>query len=358
MEPRVRTGASGTGLVVVAAILAIGCGASSAPPDGSGGAAGLDATASDVRVPGAGGGAAGGEVDAEAAFDADGHRPADITDALSVDPRGVDGSDGNALDATGVCPEPAGFTGTDGCPSDVETIVVSAYQEGALPGVSLVSATDLDRNAGCTSEIFGPCTVTTCLSPAAPGDGGATSALPQAGPITVSSGATALTVRPDPSTGIYAYTQTSGLLWASGAPLTFSAAGGSLPGFAEGFCGPTTLRMQSPGTPGPLGPLIDLATDLTLAWSGGGPGIVSVSILDLPQNGASAECLFAPVAMTGVIPRAVLAKFGAGIHHMYAQHRVQKTVSAGGICIELSAAAANVAASGSDPPFGSSVRFQ
>jgi hypothetical protein len=239
------------------------------------------------------------------------------------------------------CPDPVGFTGADICPPDHGLGVVLASQGSAL-GPSWLDANFLPFN-GC--QTFGACSVIPYSPPPA--------VRPQAGQITAVSGPSTITMEPDPSTGAYNPTELAGPrpLWTPGTLVTFSAAGGSIPQFVGGFCGPAPVTITSPIHAYDLVAMIDRSQDLTIKWTGTGPGVVQVQIVPFSmssQNFTGAVCYYPVASMSGIVPKEVLQMFPAGTQSISFEHVVRKTVTVGDSCVELDASIPAVNASGEE----------
>jgi hypothetical protein len=226
------------------------------------------------------------------------------------------------------CPDPVGFTGADACPAGHGLGVVSAWE--TTGGPTWLSA-NFEPPSSCAEETIGPCTVITYYPPSG--------AMPQAGDITAVSGSSMLTTTPAPSTGKYDVAEFPGSFWTAGTPVTISATGGSLPPFVGGVCGPAPVTITSPVVSDYTSLVIDRNHDLTVQWTGTGPGLVLVTIAEAApsSNPISAGCDYPVDTMTGVVPKEVLQKFSAGAQGIEFERLVRRTITVGDACLELEA---------------------
>jgi hypothetical protein len=177
----------------------------------------------------------------------------------------------------------------------------------------------------CEPVAIGPCVVTSCVQGTPIGGGNARSVAP-AGTVTIS----------DTTSGASrVFTATSGNNYQDdghapatakpGDSITFTAAGGEVPGFTQ------TLTAPQPITPSPItcqdasvdasspGCSISRSRDLTVTWSGGDHGNALVvlqatgagcnNVQSCPPLSSLAACRFDVAAQGGVIPKDVLARF-------------------------------------------------
>jgi hypothetical protein len=96
-----------------------------------------------------------------------------------------------------------------------------------------------------------------------------------------------------------------------GESLTFTASGGSLPGFPpRRVKTPSEIQLVSPPTANVPTPVLDRATDLALRWTGGGEGDVNVHLTGRAGSIAgrtSISCSFPAKDGEGRVPREFLA---------------------------------------------------
>jgi hypothetical protein len=330
-------------------LLSAGCGsAAHAPsaktsgdggPEAGEGGAGTNQNDAPIDVEQADADAGAGADVSDAAAGEDGSPSAEASVACRAAESGGATGDGSTEDVPGIaCPDPIGFTGADVCPAGhgVAVVIVS---ELALD-LGVIARADLGANflpfTGC--ETIGPCSLIPVSPPPA--------VRPQAGNITAVSGSSMLTTKPDPSTGAYVDAEFFGPFWTPGALLTFSAPGGSVPQFTGGFCAPAPVTITSPAVSEVNTFVVDRSKDLTVQWTGTGPGLVEVQIFSAFAPEA-AVCYYPVASMAGVIPREVLQMFPPGTDYSVTFNRtVRKTVTVGDSCIELDATVSALNAAG------------
>jgi hypothetical protein len=172
--------------------------------------------------------------------------------------------------------------------------------------------------ASCSAMIFSPLA----------GDAGVPP-LTDAGVISVAGGM--MPVSQPPSSGGVGYPafRANSLLWSGGESLSISAAGGEVPAFATTLVAPGATTLT---TPAAKPTAIARGSDLALAWSGSGIGLVDVA-LSAAMTGAPAvevHCRFPLAAGHGVVPAAILANVPAGsMGAMVMTTMVPQTLSAG-----------------------------
>lgn len=245
---------------------------------------------------------------------------------------GVDGAvDANVPDAGDAGPEPDG--GLDGGPPEVRTGTIVARQTPlAEPGTSphslsasfAIGAT----GAECTTTTMDACEVQDCLDPAPPADAGVpmdagpvpdagVMPAPNAGTIVFDGDAMDIVLLPDGTTGLYAGTSGTGLLWNADGPVRLTALGDTVPGFMQAMTGPAQLSITAPSfTTSPL--TIDRAGDFTVNWSAAITATLVVRLTNRETitegtRTVTVQCAFdAAAGTTATIPSAVLEHVPVG----------------------------------------------
>ncbi|HTA21465.1 MAG TPA: hypothetical protein VK989_19370 [Polyangia bacterium] len=276
------------------------------------------------------------------------------------------GSDGGAPDQDAgpgvftMCDDHADFNGRGRCAATGKVGAVFALQSltatGARTTLTAVFGTTNPRgDAACTQESVGGCVAYTCPRTTAAPSGGMA-----AGAITATSSGGVLVTRPD-ATGAYDDVGISRALWMTPkAALTFSAAGGAIAAFGETFCAPTGATITKPtGAPG-AGFTIDRASDLAFAWTGGAVGDLEIVLHDdttAPAPTVDVRCFFTGASGQGTVPKAALAKIGAGAHGVASYLWVRKIGGASsGNCVELTGITTNASSTGA--PFNGTATYQ
>jgi hypothetical protein len=207
---------------------------------------------------------------------------------------------------------------------------------------------------GCTQEPVGAaCVALTCPAGAPQNPAG-----PAAGAITAKSNGGSIVTKPD-AAGAYDVAGFASALWSQPkAALTFTAAGGAVPTFSDTFCGPSSATITSPAAAPGAGLTIDRASDLAVQWTGGAVGDLEFAARDDGAAGGSVEvrCFFTGSAGQGTVPRAALAKLGAGAHAVASYIWVRKISGSQGTCVELTGVNTNVGAG--NAPWNGSATFQ
>jgi hypothetical protein len=259
-----------------------------------------------------------------------------------------------------MCDDHADFNGRGLCSPTGKYGAVVAMQtltaSGALTTLTAsFGASKPATDPGCTQEAAGAgCTAVTC-----PRGGAKNAAGPEAGPITVKSNGGTIVTKPD-ATGAYDVAGLASALWTMPkAALAFSAAGGAIPAFGETFCGPPSATITKPAAAPGAGLTIDRAADLAVQWTGGTVGDLEVVLRDDDAASSTVEvrCFFTGASGQGTVPKAALAKIGAGAHTVASYIWVRKIGSGGGTCVELTGVNTNVSAAGA-VPFNGAATFQ
>jgi hypothetical protein len=291
----------------------------------------------------------------------------DAVDAARVDGQNdaahaadVPGDSNDAREtAAPVCMNPAGFTGQDTCDPSGNTgsVAVSEALHNYTFTTLAVAFGPQPDDAGCTSETFGACVVTTCPLPHPAIDGGA--APLQAGRVTVSSGLKVMMQDPDPKTGAYTGDYQVIGFWPAGAPMSFSAAGGTVPAFTGSFCSPAPIQITSPAGDEFAMHVIDRSKDFTFSWTGGDVGEMYLETDDVtPSMLERLSCTYPVAAQTGLVPKEALTAFPAGYFLMSTTHLVREVVRVGGTCVTLSMEMINLNSAGTEGSFGEGVTLQ
>jgi len=378
-------------LILFAALsFAAGCSASGAPKGGAAGASGGAAGAS----PGTAGASAGAPGTAGASAGASGQSGSGVGGASVAGSGGMStgagsggasagsggasagssgaagvvgasgGTGGVVVTGTGggtfvMCDDHADFNGRGLCAPTGKFGAVVAKQTLTAGGVvttltASFAAAKPTTDPGCTQESVGTaCVAVTCPSGAPKNPAG-----PEAGAITAKSNGGSIVTKAD-ATGAYDVAGFASALWSQPkAALTFSAAGGGVPTFGETFCGPPSATITKPAMAPGAGLTIDRASDLAVQWSGGTVGDVEFVARDDGQAGSGVEvrCFFTGSAGQGTVPKAALAKLGAGAHTVASFIWVRKISLPQGTCVELTGVNTNVGAG--NAPWNGGATFQ
>jgi hypothetical protein len=278
---------------------------------------------------------------------------------------GQAGTGGAVTSGTGggvfvMCDDHADFNGRGLCSPTAKFGAVVARQTlsagGALTTLTAsFGSSKPDADPGCTQEAAG----TGCAAVTCPASGAKNPAGPEAGPITAKSNGGTIVTKPD-ATGAYDVAGLASALWTMPkAALTFAAAGGALPAFSETFCGPVSAVITAPAAAPGAGLTIDGASDLAVQWTGGAVGDLEIVLRDeAAAAGSTVEvrCFFTGASGQGTVPRAALAKIGAGTHAVASFIWVRKIGGAGGTCVELTGVNTNVSAGGA--PWNGTATFR
>jgi hypothetical protein len=276
------------------------------------------------------------------------------------------GAAGTAIVMTGaaggtfaMCDDHADFNGRGLCAPTGKFGAVVATQTlsagGALTTLTAsFAASKPATDPGCTQEAAG----TGCLAVTCPA-GARNSAGPEAGAITAKSNGGTIVTKPDAS-GAYDVAGLASALWSQAkAALTFSAAGGAVPAFSETFCGPPSATITKPTAAPGAGLTIDRTSDLALQWTGGAVGDLEIVLRDDTAAAGSrleVRCSFTGSAGQGTIPKAALAKMSAGTHTVASSIWVRKISLPQGTCVELTGVNTSVSSTGA--PWNGSAVFQ
>ena len=259
-----------------------------------------------------------------------------------------------------MCDDHADFNGRGLCSPTAKYGAVVATQTlsagAALTTLTAVfGASKPASDPGCTQEAAGAaCTAVTC-----PVAGAKNPAGPAAGAITAKSSGGTIVTKPD-ATGAYDVAGFASALWTNPkAALTFAAAGGGLPAFSETFCGPVSATITKPAAAPGAGLTIDRGADLAVQWTGGAVGELEIVLRDESAAASTLEvrCFFTGASGQGTIPKAALAKLGAGTHAVASSIWVRKIGLPSGTCVELTGVVTNVSAA-AGVPFNGTATFQ
>jgi hypothetical protein len=335
------------------------------PSDGAAGSSGSAGSASTAGA-GGGSGTAGAAGSGSGAGGATGGAAGTGGTSGAAGASAAAGSDGGAPDQDAgpgvftMCDDHADFNGRGRCATTGKVGAVFARQSLTATGArttltAVFGTTNPPDDAACTQEsVGGSCVAYTCPRAAATTGGTA------AGAITATSSGGVLVTRPD-ATGAYDVVGISRALWMTPkAVLTFSAAGGAIAAFGETFCGPAGAMITKPaGAPG-AGFTIDRASDLAFAWTGGTVGDLEIVFHDdttAPAPTVDVRCFFTGASGQGTVPKAALAKIGAGAHGVASYLWVRKIGGASsGNCVELTGITTNAGSTGA--PFNGTATYQ
>jgi hypothetical protein len=339
-----------------------GAGAGTSGQAGAAGSAGATGTAGAGTAGAAGTGSAGAGSAGAGTAGAGGTGGVAATGTGGVAGGGVDqGGAGGGVFV--MCDDHADFNGRGRCAATgkvgavfvLENLTASAARTTLT---AIFGTTAPPSNAGCTQEAAGAgCAAFTCpRTPAAP-----TSTSP-AGAITAKSNGGMLVTTPS-STGVYDVVQMSRAMWTlPKAGLAFSAAGGATAAFGETFCGPTPVTITKPADAPGAALTIGRSTDLPVQWTGGAGGDLEFVFRDDTTSATSTvevQCFFTASSGQGTVPKAALAKIGAGAHSVASYLWMRKIGGASsGNCIELTAIMTNNSGAGASAPFNGAATYQ
>ncbi|HEU4405660.1 MAG TPA: hypothetical protein VFS43_10250 [Polyangiaceae bacterium] len=162
---------------------------------------------------------------------------------------------------------------------------------------------------------------------------GTAGATVSAGTVTLVGGDKPITLQPEEGTGYYPfYSDIATGLWNGGETLTFAASGGLVPAFQGTLVAPSQVFVTAPAVPAGAPPTftIDRASDLPVAWVGGGSGDVQ-ALLSAGPPGETTQviCDFASGSGAGVVPPALLALLPPGDGSFVVSTLSWKTIAAG-----------------------------
>jgi hypothetical protein len=175
----------------------------------------------------------------------------------------------------------------------------------ATPGEGITS--------GCTIEPVGPCKLISCQAIDAAARPAAK--LTSAGTITATGGLLPAAGISIMAAGDGTYTPVTGTvpLWAGGDTLTFTAAGGPVPGFTKTAVAPAVgLSITMPTIANGGAVAISRSSDFVIGWAVTGAAVGKTAILVGGTGGKSLSCSFDVAGMSGTIPTAALGKLEAG----------------------------------------------
>ena len=236
-----------------------------------------------------------------------GGRPTAAAGASSSGSSGSAGAPGNA--GAGGVPASAGTAGQADVEATYSGVVQVGWYENALKFSTGVSASFSVPNQAsalsCTTEVFGPCRVNTCVSAvAAP-------AMPQAGVISVSNGEMfSATLTPN-SDGSYPGFSETGISLPGEDQITISATGGDVPAFSGIIVQPLALLITAPVADSNGEVSWSRDTDLAVKFERGVPKIQLV-IQGGASPGALLGCTFPSETGLASIPAAALQAMPLG----------------------------------------------
>jgi hypothetical protein len=196
----------------------------------------------------------------------------------------------------------------------MEVISTPASWSGAA---SFYTGTVPTTSPNCSYLTAGACTAAHCTIGTTDGGTGATYSVVGAGSVAVSVGAmapNAFTMQP----GNYylASGSTTQPLFTGGEMLTFTTSGAVAPASTTTVQAPAPPTLTTPSQAPPY--TISRASDFAFAWSGGGPGVFTVTVQTNPSSVSpgtpfgSVRCTFALSDGGGLIPSAALAQLPTG----------------------------------------------
>jgi hypothetical protein len=204
-----------------------------------------------------------------------------------------------------------------------------------------------DPEAGCTKSAYGDCEIVECggVVTGPPPDGGA-SVYVSAGNLALS-GARLMAKLEVITSGMfidqYPITYSNTPLFSAGDALTANAPGAVAPAFTATVTAPAQPTMTAPVRPMRGALVIPRSSDFKLAWSGGGPGRVQLSLAVMPPSdmGVAARtglsCSFANANNAGTIPSAALRALPAGSGNLYVAVGNRARVESAGWTMDLGA---------------------
>jgi hypothetical protein len=154
----------------------------------------------------------------------------------------------------------------------------------------------------------------------------------------VSAGAIAIdasgrfTLSPDLGNNYPAQTSTS-FLWTGGSPVTFTAAGDTVPRFSGTLVAPDQLTLTAPPT---TLPTLRRDIDLDFTWALAPHGTVRVSMSTNIIGASSIACNFAAANGSGVLPATALAELASGPVYISADIAATTEIVAGRWGVDLS----------------------
>lgn len=170
-------------------------------------------------------------------------------------------------------------------------------------------------DADCTKREEGSCSVVVCNYGPTPDagtveDAGTPPAAPHAGVITINGG-TEITLTPDEATGLYPTLTAPALtnIWDT-ADIAVSAAGATVPAFADSLAPPAAITFTAPALDFVTPLAIDKANDLAVTWDNGAAGTKVSFLLATTKPGvksAMITCSFDAAGGTGSVPKGALA---------------------------------------------------
>lgn len=348
-------GGSGPGAAGVAGAVTTGLGGATSASGGAGSGTGLATSGGGNSSAGGGGAPAGGSSPGGGGTTVLGGAGSGGIPSTSAG-SGPMGTGGGTFV---MCDDHADFNGRGRCAPSGKVGAVFAFEDLRL-GAPLTTvtatfgSTQPPREAGCTTEALGGCSVLTCPKNRAAGATG-----PAAGTITVKSSGGSMTTTPDAS-GQYDVVQFAAPLWSPMAALAFAASGGTTPAFGESFCGPTGVKITAPAAlPGAL--VVSRNSDLGLQWTGSAAGDFELVFRDdssSPDSVVELQCFFTAASGQGTVGKAALAQLPAGTHQVASYTWVRKIGGGGsGTCTELTGIMTNSASDGTTP-FNGTATFQ
>src|SRR5450432_3131308 len=223
------------------------------------------------------------------------------------EPDAVGGESGEPGSAgAGTAPK-SGFIGV----TSQATAVATVFSNNA--GASFFDGPGNSFPKGCQRQVVGACQVLLCDYTNGGDQSPPPGAVTSAGILTVGGTTPMLSLEYDAGTMLYGAVPavpTNQLLFAGGDTITFAAAGGDVPAFADSVVAPTPLTVTSPALPSDFS--IDTSKDLVFDWTGSSVGALSFNLRTTTVSGGATtatsfvSCHFPASAQTGTIPKAQL----------------------------------------------------
>jgi hypothetical protein len=194
------------------------------------------------------------------------------------------------------------------------TSAASSTQNSFTAGASFVMGV-IATSSACTTSYIGGCQASACtVQSADAGSPPVTSSLVSGGTVTISGGATPVSMTP--TSGFYSDSSSSQALFTGGEALTFANSGAVAPASSTTLVAPAPSTITTPVAASAY--TITRSDGFALAWTGGGPGDVVITIqssISSTQPGTqfgSVRCLFPVGDGHATVPAAALAVLPAG----------------------------------------------
>lgn len=192
-------------------------------------------------------------------------------------------------------------------PSFFGSVFIQSYtaktEQGAAVQGGSASATFVMSSGLCARTFMGPCEVDSCT--------GAAQTNVSAGAITIGGATKPVSLTPAADHTYMAQSSTTAL-FGPGDMLTAVAAGADVPAFSRSVVAPSKVTITAPAQPSAVTLTVNRASDLMVAWTGGGMGQVLVALLPGGASGTSVYCRFSSMTGQGIVPGQVLQRLQGG----------------------------------------------